>query len=439
MEITTVGGYEEVGRNMTVVKVGRGSIIIDMGIRLDRVLIHEDTDISKIKKEDLIKRGIIPDDSMVKDSVKAIVLAHGHLDHIGAVTKLAVKYSGAPIIGTPYTVELVKRELRQNGKSEVRNSAYVLEEGEILQITPEINIEFIRVTHSIPQTIMLAVHTSEGTLVYANDFKLDDSPVIGEKPDYDRIKELGKEGVKALIVETTRVEEEGRTPSEKIAQKLVEDNLVKSDPDKGLIVTTFSSHIARISGIADVASKIDRIPILLGRSMEKYAGIAERIKILDLPEDAHMYGNPKSIKKILQKIVQDGKEKYLLVVTGHQGEPDALLTKIMNNKLPYVIEKDDQVIFSANVIPNPVNEANRYALETRLKMQGARLFKGAHVSGHASREDHRDLLKILQPGKVIPSHGELRMLASYAELAENLGYCLNKDLLLVRNGQRVEL
>ncbi|MFQ6105678.1 MAG: MBL fold metallo-hydrolase RNA specificity domain-containing protein, partial [Candidatus Hydrothermarchaeaceae archaeon] len=250
---------------------------------------------------------------------------------------------------------------------------------------------------------------------------------------------LGSEGVKALIVETTRVEDEGRTPSEKIAEHLLKDNLLKSDTDRGLIVTTFSSHIARISSIVNAAVDIGRIPILLGRSMEKYSSIAEVIKILDLPSDAHMYGNFKSIQRMLKRVLKDGKEKYLLIVTGHQGEPDALLTRISNKKLPYVIKKDDQVIFSANIIPNPINVANRYALETKLKLQGARLFKGAHVSGHASREDHRDFLKILQPENVIPCHGELRMLASYAELAENLGYDLNKNLFILRNGQKVEL
>jgi ribonuclease J len=437
MEITAVGGYEEVGRNMTAVKIGSDTIIIDMGVRLDRVMIHEDTDITKTKKEELVRIGVIPDDSVVRGNVKAVVLTHGHLDHLGAVSKFISKYN-APLIGTQYTVELAKREIRASSK-ESRNPVYAIEEGEILQATPEISLEFIRATHSIPQTIILAVHSPQGTLVYANDFKFDDSPIIGEKTDYARLKQLGKEGVKCLIVETVRVSEEGRTPSEKNAQKLLEDNLIRSDPERGLIVTTFSSHIARISSICNGAKIADRTPILLGRSMEKFVGLAERMKILELPEDAHLYGNPESVKKILHSIVRDGREKYLLVVTGHQGEPDALLTKIANRKFSYQIERDDQVIFSADVIPNPMNVANRYALETKLKIQGARLFKGAHVSGHASREDHYDLLKMLQPENIIPCHGDLRMLSTYAELAENLGYELNKNIYLLRNGQRIEI
>lgn len=436
MQVIPVGGYEEVGRNMTLVREGDNSIIIDMGIRLDRVLIHEDTDITKLSQEELVQRGIIPDDTVIKGKVNAIILSHGHLDHLGAVTLLASKYH-VPVVGTPYTLELVKRELRNHKGMKIQ--LHVLEEGGSLYVADGMEVEFIKVTHSIPQSSLVAVHTDDGTLVYANDFKLDDHPVIGDKPDYRRLKKLGREGVKGLIVETTRINNEGRTPSESIAKRLVEDNLMKTDPRKGLVVTTFSSHISRIKSITGMAAALGRTPVLLGRSMEKYVSIAEELGILDLPGDAHLYGDRNSIKKILSRIVRDGKENYLLVVTGHQGEPDALLSKIAGKKIPYRISKGDQVIFSADVIPNPINVANRYSLETKLKMQGARIFKGNHVSGHAAKEDHRDLIKLLQPEVIIPCHGDLRMLASYAELAEDEGYALNRDLFLVRNGQIVRL
>lgn len=433
MEIIPVGGYNEFGRNMTALRVKDDVLIIDMGIRLDRVMVHEDTDISRMTPDQLVKLGIIPDDSVVGKGVRAIILTHGHLDHLGAVSILAQKYN-VPIIGTPYTIELVERELGQRSAIPL----YTLEEGETLQVTPKLSVEFVRMTHSIPQTVMLVVHTPEGRLAYANDFKLDDTPVIGEKPDYRRMRELGKEGIKCLIVETTRVDKEGRTPSERIAQKLLEENILKSDREKGLIVTTFSSHISRISSIVQMAVKVGRTPVLLGRSMEKYVGIAERLKILKLPSEAHMYGDPESVKQSLQRILKDGREKYALIVTGHQGEPDALLSRMADKKLPYKIQKDDEVLFSADVIPNPINEANRYGLETRLKIQGARLFKDIHVSGHASMEDHRDFLKIIQPENIVPCHGDLKALATYAELAEDFGYTLNKDLFLARNGRKLE-
>ncbi|RLF60964.1 MAG: ribonuclease J [Thermoplasmata archaeon] len=431
MEIIPVGGYGEIGRNMTCVKVGEDSIIIDMGIRLDRVLIHEDTDISKIPYQELISRGIIPDYKLVKGKVKAIVVTHGHLDHVGALTFLAEKFPGAPVIGTPYTIELVRKEV-------TANPLQTLEEGETLQVAKDITIEFVRVTHSIPQSVILVLHTREGKLVYANDFKFDDFPVLGKKTDYKRLRELGKEGVRALIVETLRVHNEGRTPPEKIARDLLASDLVKAENDKGLLVTTFSSHIARIYSIVELAKKIGRTPFLLGRSMEKYVSIAEQIGIVKL-DGVHIYGSPDAIVRMLKKVRKEGKDKYLLVVTGHQGEPDALLTKIANKAMPLKIEKEDQVIFSAEVIPNPINEANRYSLETKLKMQGARIFKGAHVSGHASKEDHRDLLKILQPENIVPCHGDMRLNAEYVELADSCGYTLNKDIFLLRNGQGVEI
>jgi ribonuclease J len=436
MKITAIGGYEEVGRNMTAVEVGGDTFIIDMGIRLDRVMIHEDTDISKMGQKELIDKGIVPDISKVKGDVKAIILGHGHLDHIGAVPKLAGNYKSAPIIGTSYTLKLIEHEKKY---SKIPNRLVTLEQGETTDITPNISIEFVRMTHSIPQSTMCVAHTSEGTLVYANDFKLDDTPVIGKKPDYTRLKKLGSDGVKALIVESVSVDSEGRTPSEEIAQKLVEDLLLKSDPDKGVLITTFSSQIARISSITEIASRMGIIPLLLGRSMEKYSSIAEALNILDLPGSTRVYGDQKSIRKVLEKVVKEGKEKYLPIVTGHQGEPDALLSKIATDKLPYKIEKDDQVIFSSGVIPNPINVANRYALETKLHMLGARLFKDAHVSGHASMEDHRDVLKMLQPENIVPCHGNLTMLASYAELGEELGYSIDKDIYLRRNGQTIVL
>ncbi|MEE8167915.1 MAG: MBL fold metallo-hydrolase, partial [Candidatus Hydrothermarchaeales archaeon] len=168
MDFIAVGGYGEVGRNMTYLREGNDAIILDMGIRLDRVLIHEDTDISKMSQAELIARGIIPDNSVITGGVKAIILGHGHLDHIGAVSVYYDKYKDVPIIGTPYTIELIKRELR-NKKARL----YPLEMGSTFRISPSMSVEFVRISHSIPQTVMVVVHTPKGRYVYVNDFKLD--------------------------------------------------------------------------------------------------------------------------------------------------------------------------------------------------------------------------------------------------------------------------
>lgn len=438
MEIIAIGGYNEFGRNMTEVKVGDESVIIDMGIKLDRVLIHEDTDLSTMNDEELVKRGIFPDHKLVQGKVKAIIISHGHLDHLGAVSKLADKYP-APIYATPYTSELIKAEKRYNRDFKGGDRVKAVHHGEIVEITPNISLEFIRVTHSILQSSFVVLHTSEGIIVYANDFKFDDTPVLGEKTDYTRLAEIGAEGVKCLVVESSRVHEEQRTPSEDIARKLLFDTISKSDEDAGLIVTTFSSHLQRIRSILDASQMVGRTPVLLGRSMGKYSSIGEKLNLIELPKVTSVYATSKAVSGILKKINQEGREKYLIIATGHQGETDAILSRIANREFEFKIQKDDQIAFSANVIPNPMNVANRYVLETKLRIQGGRMLKELHVSGHAAREDHRYLLKVLNPENIIPCHGDLAMLSSYTELAESIGYQLNKDIFLVRNGQTIRV
>jgi ribonuclease J len=438
LEVIAIGGYEEVGRNMTAVNVDGEIVIFDMGIRLDRVMIHEDTDISKMHSLNLIEMGVIPNDTVMKHvegEVKAIVLTHGHLDHIGAITKLAHRYN-APIIGTPYTLELVKREILSEKKFDVRNPLITLNPGETKDLTPNLSLEFIRATHSIPDSVFAALHTPYGTVLYANDFKFDNFPVVGERPDYRALKRLGKNGVICMISESTRVDYEGKTPSEIIAANLLKNDLLGADNEgKGVVVTTFSSHIARIKSITEIAVKMDRIPVLLGRSMMKYCGIAEDIGIVEFPEGTRMYGDPSAIDSALRTIVKEGKENYLLIVTGHQGEEGAVLSRMATNKTPYQFEKYDQVVFSADPIPNPINAAQRYMLESRLKLLGVRVFKGAHVSGHAAKEDHRDMIRWINAEHIIPSHGDFNLTASYTKLAEEEGYRLGEDVHLLRNGQ----
>ena len=271
VEVIAIGGYEEVGKNMSAVKIGDDVVIFDMGIHLDRIHIHEDTDIDRMHSLDLIERGVIPDDTLMKEvdgKVRAIVFTHGHLDHIGAVAKLAHRYE-APIIATPYTLALIERTIKGEKKFTVTNPLQVLNPGEKCQISPDITLEFINMTHSIPQATMAALHTSEGIIVYANDFKFDNYQMISPPPDYSRLKELGRKGVLALIVETTRVGEEGeaKTHSEKIARIMLKDIMLDPlDEKNGMLVTTFSSHIERIQAISKISEQSDRNLLLLGRS-----------------------------------------------------------------------------------------------------------------------------------------------------------------------------
>jgi len=173
--------------------------------------------------------------------------------------------------------------------------------------------------------------------------------------------------------------------------------------------------------------------------MERYLGTAEGMGYVELPNNIGVYGNRRSVDKILKRITQDGKEKYLPVITGHQGEPESLLTRIASELTPYQVTPGDKIVFSAEVIPTPINEANRYSLETKLKMHGARLYTDVHVSGHAAREDHWELIKMLKPDHIFPTHGDLSMTSSYVELAEEAGYSLRDNIHLLRNGQNIAI
>ena len=439
IEVIAVGGYQEVGKNMTAICIGEDVVIFDMGIHLDRISMHEDTDIDRMHSLDLIKRGVIPDDTLMKEvdgKVRGIIFSHGHLDHIGAVAKLAHRYD-APLIGTPYTAALIEKQIKGERKFKVLNPIKVLNPGGKLKLSDTVTLELVQSTNSIPHAVIPVLHTPKGIIVYALDFKFDNHQKVSPPPDYKRLREIGRKGVLTLIVETTNAKnyKEVKTHSERIARNILED--VMRGPlheKKGMIVTTFSSHVERVQAIADIAKKSHREIFFLGRSMERFCGIAQDLGILKLPKNASIYGSPKAVNRALTKANED-RANYLLVTTGHQGEPDALLPRIANDRTPFSIKPGDNVIISAPVIPNPTNEANRHIMERRLKLKGARIYPNVHVSGHAGREDHREFLRMLKPQHIIPAHGDLSMLSAYVELAEEEGYRMGYDIHVLRNAQ----
>lgn len=440
VEILPIGGYNEFGRNMTAVRYGDEAVIFDMGINLDRILIHEDAVFESLSPDDLWDMGAIPDDRVMQEmdaEVKAIVISHGHLDHVGAVRKLARQYD-CPIFGTPFTIKLIEdmREDNRGGQDEIPNRLVAMNSGSMRDLSGDLKLEFVHMTHSIVQTTMPVLHTPRGAICYALDFKMDNFPVIGSKPDYDRMRQLGMEGVLALISESTNAHEETKTPSETIARDLLKDHLLGLENERnGLLVTTFSSHTQRVKSIIEFAERLDRKVLLMGRSMKKYTKVAEEVGLLKIPDYVEMYGYGREINKQLKRVMEEGKENYLCVVTGHQGEQYALLTRMARDETPFKIEDGDQVIFSARTIPNPNNEAQRYTLEEKLRMKGARIIKGAHVSGHAAREDHRELLSMLEPEHVFPAHGDIEHQSSLADLAEFHGWDLGETVHILRNQQ----
>lgn len=426
VKITAIGGYEAVGRNMTSVTIGKETVAIDDGIRLDTLQMYDsDTkDLKKYKEEDLLRMDVVPDTSRLKNVV-AQIISHGHLDHIGA---LPITEPKAPIITTHYSAEIGKKEY-PNG------DFYSLGYGEFFEISPHLSAEFIEITHSIPYTSVVVLHTNEGDIVYASDFKLDDYSNIA-KPDYKKLREIGKGNVKALIVESTRVGEIGKTPSESVAREKLKD-VVNSIEDGLIVATTFSTHIERIQTILDEAEKMGRIPMILGRSLLKQIEIAEKFGLLDLPLTSRVFATSKAIKRAFKEM--KNRNDYFLLVTGHQGEPTSVLSKMIKGEYPFKFEKNDSVILCANAIPTPVNIASRYVLETKLQSFDVNIFDDVHVSGHASKEDHRRMLKMIKPDHIIPCHGGIDMRGNYAELAIEEDYELNKNLHLVTNGASVEL
>ncbi len=437
MKIHAIGGYNQVGKNMTAVEVDDGIVLIDMGYDMEEV-VEKDQEIEELTTKETIETGAIPDDSKIhekKDKVKAIVIGHGHLDHVGGVPKLAGSYD-CPIIATPFTMSVLRRMVKEDRKS-LENELIEMEPGESYQASENIAIEFINVTHSIPGAVLTAVHTNDGTMVYGLDNRLDDDPVLGDIPDYERIRELGEEGVKVFIGDSTRVDEPGRCMSESIVStELVHTIDQAYQDDKGVFITTFSSHIERLISILE-ANDGRRKVALIGRSLKEYTGSAEELGMVDL-SDVEVVSYWDETNKLLEKISKE-KSEWLVVCTGHQGEPGAALTRIAKGEYPIEIEDGDNVIFSSSVIPSPLNRASRYRLDKMIKREGGRVISEVHVSGHGKREDCRDLLMMLKPENFIPSHGTTEMLASHVTLAREEGYTLNEDLFLLENGNTVDL
>ena len=442
VEIATIGGYEEVGRQMTAVRAGDNVVIFDMGLNLSKVLIHDNVETERMHSLDLIDMGAIPDDRVMSDiegDVQAIVPTHGHLDHIGAISKLAHRYD-APIVATPFTIELVKQEIQSEEKFGVQNDLIKMDPGESMDIGEDCELELVNVTHSIIDAINPVLHTPEGAVVYGLDKRMDHSPVIGDPIDMERFREIGREGVLCYIEDCTNAGKKGKTPSESVAREQLKDVMYSlEDYDGGIVATTFSSHIARVKSLVEFADDIGRQPVLLGRSMEKYSGTAERLDFIDFPNDLGMYGHRKSVDRTFKRIMNEGKENYLPVVTGHQGEPRAMLTRMARGETPYELDDGDKVIFSARVIPEPTNEGQRYQAETLLGMQGARIYDDIHVSGHLQTEGHYQMLDALQPENVVPAHQDMKGFSPYVDLARGQGYNVGDDLHITQNGNIIQL
>ncbi len=419
MKIHTIGGYEKVGANMTAIEVDNQIVILDMGADIER-LVEQGENIEEMKTVETIEANIVPDDSEIKErreDVVGIIIGHGHQDHCRGLPKLAGAYN-CPIITTPYTANILERFI-ENDRENVNNEIVRMDPGETTQISDNFELEFVDITHSIPQAVLSLLKTPDGNVLYSLDFKLDEQPTLGNPVDYNKLEKIGKEGIETYIVDCTRADEPGKTRSER-KTKLELRNLLNQayQENRGTIVTTFSSHIARLNNIL-AANDNRRKVVLLGRSLKEYTRDAQKLDLIDL-SNVRVASYRDEVENVLREI-SNQKHDYLLVTTGNQGEPNAMLSRIAANDYPYTVSKEDFVIFSSVTIPTSINEMNREYLKRTLKQKGAHVEVDIHSHGHAMRKDHRKMMEMIDPNTVIPAHGGKEKLSACANLAREVG------------------
>lgn len=437
VEICAVSGFSEFGKNMTAVRYGDEVVIIDVGIQPENYIkLTEDEDnMALVSTDALVKAKAIPDISPIEnwiDMVKAVVLGHAHLDHCGAIPYLGNRFN-APVLCTPFTAEVVRGMIRDRDVK-FKNKISVVQPNGIKKVSRNLSVEFIHTTHSTPQSSMIAVHTPDGIVLYASDFKFDMTPTLEKPPNVKRLKQLGNEKVLALIVESTYGNKPGRTPSEKSAREMLKEAIEAADSRKNaIIVTTFSSHVARLKSILELGHRQRRQVVFLGRSMAKYISAAEKVGLINFSGKADIVKFGSKVNNKLNQISKHGKHRYLLVCTGHQGEPKSVLSRIITGNF---LDPRDYVIFSCRTIPTPTNIAHRERLETELKRLGIHVLVDVHQSGHGAQDELRELMELVKPGHIIPSHGDDAAKKGLAELAGLIGYAEDK-IHVARDGDRI--
>jgi len=444
IKMYAMGGVDEAGRNMMAFEFDNEIVICDMGLQLSNLVLYND-EVDKMNLDDMIEKNIVADPKVLldkKDKVKAIIVSHAHLDHVGAVQYMAQLFD-CPIYGTPFTIEVLKVLMKsaRTVVSPLKNKFIKVNVNSTFTLPSGTEVEFVNVTHSIPQAAMVAIHTkNDGIILYANDFKFDNRPALGQRTNYARLRELDKEGIKLLVVDSVRSNLKRKTLSEIVVKEMLRDVFIETDivDTKGVIITTFASHITRLKSIMELTSELGRKLVFLGRSIGKYGKAAKNAGIIDFKEKGvEIAETPQEVNKWLD-IINKNKKDYVIVCTGHQGEANAVLSRIAEGRTPYELKDNDKIIFSSEVIPTQVNIEAREILDAKLETYRCKIFKDLHVSGHASREDHRDFLSMVHPKHIVPVHGHVRLKEGMIELAEELGYEQDKTLHVVPDGEILE-
>lgn len=432
MKFGFIGGYSEVGKNMTLVEVKDELVVLDMGLYLPPIVSYEEGDPRDLKREDLIRMGAIPNDNKVnRKYVKGIIMGHAHLDHIGAIPYLARKYP-CDLYGTKYTIGVLKT-LFDDKHKRLRNNFIALDFNSRFKLCENFSFEFLNMTHSTMHSSLIVLYTREGNVVYSNDYKIDETPVLMDKIDTNKLKEI--QPVKVLFLDSLYGNFNKKTPSEAVARELVKGVIEELKGSKDAIFfTTFASHIPRLKSIVEYGRELGREIVFLGRSLYKYIEVAKELKIINfLDVDLVGYGN--LVRRKL-KDIQEHRDKYLVICTGNQGEKGAVLTRIAEGDLPFRFHANDNVIFSCRTIPTKETMENREHLEGLLKKQGVKMFKDIHVSGHGCQKDAEILINWIKPEHIVLSHGEPDRVKGNKDVAKKLGY-KDENIHIVQDGDEL--
>ncbi len=418
VKIIPLGGLNEIGKNITLYECGNDALIVDCGIAFP------DADMLGV---DLV----IPDFSYlekVADRIKGVFITHGHEDHIGAIPYLLKRFN-FPIYGTRLSLGLIEGKLKEHG---------LLRQAKLHVVTPGqtvkagcMDVEFIRVNHSIPDAVSMAIHTPAGILVQTGDFKVDYSPIEGEPIDLARFAELGRKGVLCLLSDSTNAEKSGSTVSEsKVGETL--NTLFNNAEGKRIIVATFASNIHRVQQIVDNAVRYGRRVAVSGRSMINVVGKAVELGYLSIPDNVLID---------LDAVNKYPPEEVVLVTTGSQGEPLSALARMAScDHRKVTVTSEDVIIISATPIPG--NEKHVTRIINELLRLGAEVIYDkmyeVHVSGHACQEEQKMLLSLTRPKYFIPVHGEYKHLCAHAKTAQTVGVSA-ENIHIGEVGQVIEL
>jgi ribonuclease J len=417
--IIPLGGLGEVGKNMTVYEAEGEVVVVDAGLAFPR-------------DEHLGVDLILPDFAYLTDRerpVRAVVLTHGHEDHVGALPYVLRQARVQEVWATRLTMGLVKSKLDEHG---------LLRSAELREIDPEagpvqlgpFSLEFIRVAHSIPDSVAVVLDTPGGRILHTGDYKLDHTPVDGLRTDVGRLAELGNRGVDLLLGDSTNAERPGVTGSERLVGEAFRQIIPRLEGR--VLVASFASNVHRMQQAIDVAMDVGRKVCVVGRSMRKNVNIARNLGYMEVPDEVLIRPN---------ELEEYAPGEILILCTGSQGEPLSALVRIAYGDHPAVkVEAGDTVIISAKPVPG--NELSVHDAINQLARRGAEVLHQEiapiHVSGHGNSEELRTMLGLVRPRAVMPVHGEFRMLAAHARLARE-GGIPEERIVLAENGSVVEL